>query len=72
MNIAEMLVDEIDKQGRTNKWVAEQVDIKPVTFSLKVTKNRFNSTELVRIAVLLDLDLNIFKACIGDEEDEKL
>jgi len=66
MTIAEMIVREIDKQGRTNKWVAEQVGIKPVTFSLKVTKNRFTAIELVQIANLLNLDLNIFKQSINE------
>lgn len=70
MTIAEMIAREIDKQGRTNKWVAEQVGIKEVTFSLKVKKDRFTAAELVRIGILLDLDLNIFKGSTVLEDEE--
>ncbi|MDN4086217.1 hypothetical protein [Paenibacillus polymyxa] len=70
MTIAEMIVREIDKRGYKNKWVAEQVGIKEVTFSLKLKKDRFTAAELVRIGILFDLDLNIFKGSTTLEEAE--
>ncbi|MBE7897484.1 hypothetical protein G7L40_02045 [Paenibacillus polymyxa] len=70
MTIAEMIVREIDKRGYKNKWVAEQVGIKEVTFSLKLKKDRFTAAELVRIGILFDLDLNMFKGSTTLEEAE--
>ncbi|MBP1312364.1 hypothetical protein C5G87_07175 [Paenibacillus peoriae] len=70
MTIAEMIVREIDKRGYKNKWVAEQVGIKEVTFSLKLKKDRFTASELVRIGILFDLDLNVFKECSINEVSE--
>ncbi|MEB4780853.1 hypothetical protein QNH38_08320 [Paenibacillus polymyxa] len=70
MTIAEMIVREIDKRGYKNKWVAEQVGIKEVTFSLKLKKDRFTAAELVRIGILFDLDLNMFKGFTTLEEAE--
>ncbi|MMZ50331.1 hypothetical protein D1872_120440 [compost metagenome] len=70
MTIAEMIVREIDKRGYKNKWVAEQVGIKEVTFSLKLKKDRFTAAELVRIGVLFDLDLNMFKSSTRLEDEE--
>ncbi|MEB4781448.1 hypothetical protein P5G60_06780 [Paenibacillus jamilae] len=65
-----MIVREIDKRGYKNKWVAEQVGIKEVTFSLKLKKDRFTAAELVRIGILFDLDLNMFKGSTTLEEAE--
>ncbi|MEK5086848.1 hypothetical protein MKY98_07925 [Paenibacillus sp. FSL M8-0228] len=70
MTIAEMIVREIDKRGYKNKWVAEQVGIKEVTFSLKLKKDRFTAAELVRIGILFDLDLNMFKGSATLENEE--
>ncbi|APB77362.1 hypothetical protein PPYC2_21495 [Paenibacillus polymyxa] len=70
MTIAEMIVREIDKRGYKNKWVAEQVGIKEVTFSLKLKKDRFTAAELVRIGTLFDLDLNMFKGSTTLEDEE--
>ncbi|OBA07803.1 hypothetical protein [Paenibacillus peoriae] len=70
MTIAEMIVREIDKRGYKNKWVAEQVGIKEVTFSLKLKKDRFTAAELVRIGILFDLDLNMFKGSTTLEDEE--
>ncbi|MEC4566795.1 hypothetical protein L8C07_12635 [Paenibacillus sp. CMAA1739] len=69
MTIAEMIVREIDKRGYKNKWVAEQVGIKEVTFSLKLKKDRFTAAELVRIGILFDLDLNMFKGSTLEDEE---
>nr|WP_231116686.1 hypothetical protein [Paenibacillus polymyxa] len=65
-----MIVREIDKRGYKNKWVAEQVGIKEVTFSLKLKKDRFTAAELVRIGILFDLDLNMFKGSTTLEDEE--
>ncbi|WP_326401941.1 hypothetical protein [Paenibacillus ottowii] len=64
-----MIVREIDKRGYKNKWVAEQVGIKEVTFSLKLKKDRFTAAELVRIGILFDLDLNMFKGSTLEDEE---
>jgi hypothetical protein len=61
MKLSEYISQVIEKQGRTKTWVAEQSDIKYKTFVDKLTFNRFTAEELLRIAKVLNIDLNKLK-----------
>lgn len=61
MTIAEMIYEALEKQGRSQTWLAEQVGIKRITWAKKMKNDTFTAVELVRIGIVLDLDLNTFK-----------
>ena len=67
MGIGNTIIKLLKEQRRTQTWLANQVGIKRVTFALKVKKDRFTAEELVLMAIELNVDLNVFKACYQAE-----
>ena len=61
MNLAEHIEKAIEEQGRTKTWVADQSKIKYKTFVDKITWNRFTGEELLRIAKVLNINLEELK-----------
>jgi hypothetical protein len=64
MSVGATIIEQLKRQKRTQSWLAKRAGIKRVTFALKIKKERFTAIELVIIAKILDLDLNIFKEVI--------
>jgi hypothetical protein len=61
MNLAEYISQVIEQQGRTKTWVAEKSEINYKTFIDKLTRNTITGEELLRIAKVLNIDLEELK-----------
>jgi len=61
MNLADYISSIIEQQGRTKVWVAEQIDMKYKTFFDKLTRNTIKGDELLKIAKVLNIDLEELK-----------
>ena len=61
MNIGEYIKEEIKNQGRTQKWVAEKIEMDVNTFNRKINNDTFAADELIKIAKVLDINLNKLK-----------
>jgi len=59
--ISEYISKIIKQQGRKNNWVAEQCNISYSTFMNKLNNDTFTATELIKIAKILDINLNKLK-----------
>lgn len=59
--ISEYISNIIKQQGRKNNWVAEQCNISYSTFMNKLNNDTFTATELIKIAKILDINLNKLK-----------
>ena len=64
MNLGKYIEDIIEKQGRTKTWVADQSDINYKTFIDKLTRDSFTGKELLRIANVLNINLEDLKELI--------
>ncbi len=61
MNLGEHISNIIEQQGRTKVWVAEQSGINYKTFVDKLTRDTITGKELLRIAKLLNINLEELK-----------
>ena len=61
MQIGTLIRKTIRKQGRTQQWIAEQLGLDHKTFSGKLTRNSITGDELLKIAELLDINLEDLK-----------
>jgi hypothetical protein len=61
MNLGEYISQLIEQQGRTKVWVAEQSDINYKTFVDKLTRDTITGKELLKIAKILNIDLEQLK-----------
>lgn len=59
--ISEYISNTIKQQGRKNNWVADQCNISYSTFISKLNNDTFTAIELIRIAKILNIDLNELK-----------
>ena len=68
-SIGDMLKAQLKVKRRSQSWLAKAVGIKRVTFALKMKRDRFTAVELIMIAKVLELDLNIFKPLVPEPMD---
>jgi lambda repressor-like predicted transcriptional regulator len=61
LNLAEHITNVIEQQGRTKVWVAEKAEINYKTFVDKLTRNTLKGEDLLKIAKILNIDLNELK-----------
>ena len=61
MNLGELIENVIKQQGRTKTWVADQSEIKYKTFVDKIMRNSFTGEELLRVAKVLNINLEELK-----------
>ena len=61
MRIGTLIRKTIRQQGRTQQWIAEQLGLDRKTFSGKLTRNSITSDELLKIAELLEINLEDLK-----------
>lgn len=61
MNIGEYIKEEIKNQGRTQKWIAKKIEMDVNTFNRKINNDTFAADELIKIAKILNIDLNKLK-----------
>lgn len=61
MNVAKIISETIDDQGREIKRVAEKVDIPYTTFLYKLKNDYFLAEELLKISKLLNINLEKLK-----------
>jgi len=61
MNLGEYISSVIEQQGRTKVWVSEQIDMNYKTFVDKLTRDTIKGVELLRIAKVLNIDLEKLK-----------
>lgn len=61
MEIGRYIDNMIKEKGIKRNWVAEQVGINAKTFYWKLYNNSIKAEELIKIAAVLDLDLNSLK-----------
>lgn len=64
MNLGDYIKQEIEKQGRTQKWVAEEMNIDRKTFNRKLKTDYFTAQELLQVGKILNLDLNKLKESV--------
>jgi len=61
MNIGEYILLVLKDQGRSQVWLADKLDIHEKTFSNKLRRNSITGDELLKIAKLLNIDLEKLK-----------
>lgn len=61
MYLGEFIDLQITKQGRSKIWVAEQAKINYKTFVDKIKYDRFTAYDLIKVAKVLNIDLNELK-----------
>ena len=61
MNYGEYIKTILKQRGKTQRWLAEKLDLDEKTLSARLPKGYFNIDELFAIASLLDIDLNIMR-----------
>jgi hypothetical protein len=65
MNLNQYIADQVQKQGRTKLWVAEQTQIKYQKLVDKLKNGRIiTGEELLKLTIVLDIDFNELKALI--------
>ena len=57
MQMGTVIRKTIRKQGKTQQWIAEQLGMDHKTFSGKLSRNSITDDELLKIAALLDVNL---------------
>jgi len=55
----------LDEQGRSQVWLAKMLKINDKTFSGKLKRSSITGEELLRIAKLLGIDLEVMKEEVG-------
>jgi hypothetical protein len=73
MNVAKMINTELDKRGKSAKWLHDQLFITiPVSigdyeaFEFRLKENKLTALDLVYISAILDLDLNELTGRVRD------
>jgi lambda repressor-like predicted transcriptional regulator len=61
MNLAELINEELKKQERGVTWLSDKTGIKYKTLYDKLDRNTIKGEELLRIAKVLNIDLNKLK-----------
>jgi len=61
MNLGEYISNIIEQQGRTKTWVADQSGINYKTFVDKLTRDTITGKELLRVAKVLNINLEELK-----------
>ncbi|MBO7490497.1 MAG: XRE family transcriptional regulator [Bacteroidales bacterium] len=56
IHIGNLIRDELRRQGRTNQWLADQLDIDRRTLQRFYNKSSIDSQLLLRISKILDTD----------------
>lgn len=57
----EYVENELDKEGRSKKWLAEKIEINYNTFVSYKKRNDMPINVIVKIAKLLDINLEVLK-----------
>ena len=61
MDIGEYIQKVLDEQGRSQVWLADKIGIHDKTFSGKLKRNSISGEELLRIAKVLNINLEELK-----------
>lgn len=61
MDIGEYIQNVLDEQGRSQVWLADKLGVHDKTFSGKLKRNSITAEELLKIAVILNIDLEKLK-----------
>jgi DNA-binding transcriptional regulator LsrR (DeoR family) len=61
MTIGSYIKEELKAQGRTQRWLAHSMEISEKVLSRKLQDNTLSAAEIVKIAIIIDIDLNVFK-----------
>lgn len=56
LHIGHIIRDELRKQGKSNKWFAEQLNMNPRTVNKIFLKQDIDTTQLLRISQILNVD----------------
>ncbi len=64
MRFGNFFKDRLNEQGRSIRWLAEQLDINEKTLAGKFNRNRISDNELITIARILDINLDEIKPYI--------
>lgn len=68
MDIGKHIQKVLDEQGRSQIWLADKLGIHDKTFSGKLKRNSITGEELLRVAKLLNIDLEELKEEVQMEE----
>lgn len=61
MNVAEYILEILEKQERPKAWLAEKINITKQTIQYKFNNNSFTAEELIKIAKVLNINLEELK-----------
>lgn len=65
MDIGEYIQNILDEQGRSQVWLADKLEIHDKTFSGKLKRNSITAEELLKIAIILNIDLEKLKESLN-------
>lgn len=60
MTVSEHIICSLEYRGATKQWLAEKLGITKQTMNYKLTHNSFTAEELLKIAKVMDIDLNMW------------
>jgi len=61
MNTGQYILSVLKNQGRSQVWLADKLEVHEKTFSNKLRRNSITGDELLKIAKLLNIDLEKLK-----------
>jgi hypothetical protein len=61
MNLGKYITQVLEQQGRSKTWLADKMNINVKTFTGKLKRDSISGQELLRIADILNLDLEELK-----------
>ena len=61
MTIAEYILEVLQSQERPKTWLAEKIDISKQTIRYKFNNNSFTAEDLIKIAKVLNINLEELK-----------
>jgi len=61
LKIAEHIICTLEYRGATKQWLADKLGITKQTMNYKLTHNSFTAEELLQIARIMEIDLNLWK-----------
>lgn len=61
MTVAEHIICSLEYRGATKQWLADKIGITKQTMNYKLKNNSFTAEELLQIARVLEIGLNLWK-----------
>jgi hypothetical protein len=74
MNLGKYIIEVLEQQGRSKTWLADKMNINVKTFVGKLKRDSITGQELLRMAEILNIDLEELKnkECVKNDSKRKI